>query len=167
MTSAERDLVVAALPAAIWVSERYARRYGHRHDWRGQVQLELCRRAHKYRPEKASPAKWGRTTAHYACRSLMRDWDPAHVCQMTEEVETRLPDRAEREHEDHAAGLALLSGLSDRQRRVLWRTVVDGMTLTAVAHELGVSVPSAMGLRNRAMKKVRDLRTGEYQDVTA
>jgi RNA polymerase sigma factor (sigma-70 family) len=166
MTAAERDLVVAALPAAIWVSERYARRYGRRHDWRGQVQIELCKRAPNYRPGRASPAKWGRTTAHYACRSLMRNWDPAHVCQMTAEVETRLPDRAEREHEDQAAGLALLSGLNDRQRRVIWRTVVDGLSLTAVAHELAISVPSAMGLRNRALRKLRSLRTGEYQNVT-
>jgi len=156
LTLSQQDLVTAALPSAYYVAARYGRVYGQGHDWRGAVQLALCQRVGNYRPEKASVAKWGRVTAHYACRGIIQHWSPMPVAQMTEEIESRLQDREETEFEDRQTALSLLEGLDERKRRILWRIYVDGQSQTAVAHELGVSGAWIWRLRTQALAQLRE-----------
>ena len=168
LSSEQQQLVTQALTYALSVARKHARFYGSRLDFEGAVALWLCLEINKFDPEKSSLRTWAGLQGHFACRNLMRSEIPGksrnkyfrkaqflsldrtldqHGVPIAEQIAAPAERRVDSEEDKQ-----LLRGLDTRARTIVWKSIVEGVPLKAIAQSLGVSEARISKLRASAME---------------
>ncbi len=147
-------------------------------DYDSAAAIRLCEGVPKYDPSRTHWKAWARFAVTFACLDLQRreslcgfrrpsyrhqrvprdgrpvkhtlshatlhDWPSMHTCDGRPECEN-----------EAASEMALLRFLSDRERTVLWDTIVLGKSLSEVASGLKCHTTRVCQIRQEAIQRIR------------